>query len=76
MEQDMKDNTIYFADNGRRICSKCAGYSARTSGLDISGAPIEQASVEDVRHWYETFGEALACECGKTQVTLLTVSYA
>lgn len=60
----MNENTVYFADNGRRICIKCAGYTAQATGHDLSGAPIVAATEHDHTEWSATMGEPLTCESG------------
>lgn len=62
----MKDNTIYAGDNGRLICSKCAGYSARTSGVDISGAPVIEMTGADHQAWADAGMGQMTCETGCT----------
>lgn len=67
----VKSGNVYFADNGARIASCCAGMSARMTGRDISGQPIEIATPEDAAYWLSEFGEPLTCECGKTKASTL-----
>lgn len=40
LEPVLKPNTLYWADNGRVICRKCAGQSALYTGRDISGQRV------------------------------------
>lgn len=64
----LREGAVYFADNGRRICAKCAGQSALYTGRDISGQKVERVSVEDVRAWPDDLG-VLRCESGCTALT-------
>ncbi len=62
---------MYWADNGRRICARCAGSSALYTGRDISGQPIERASLRDSVDWLSSLGSLLACEQGCTVLGLI-----
>jgi len=64
----LRDGALYWADNGRRVCARCAGASALYTGRDISGQPVERVTVVDVHTWPEDLGP-LACETGCTTVT-------
>ena len=64
----LREGAVYFADNGRRICVRCAGASARYTGRDISGQKVERITVEEVRAWPDNLG-VLACEAGCTALT-------
>ena len=59
----LREGALYWADNGRRICAKCAGQSALFTGRDISGQKVERITVEDVRAWPKDLG-VLRCEAG------------
>ena len=61
----LKIGVIYFADNGRRVCAKCAGMSA-TTGRDKSGKHLVAIPHEDIDDWRDLFGRDLACEAGCT----------
>lgn len=58
----LKEGVIYFADNGRRICLKCAGQTAKFTGRDISGQRVRAATIEDAIAWQEMFMQRLSCE--------------
>jgi hypothetical protein len=58
----LKEGFIYFADNGLRICLKCAGQSAKFTGKDTSGKRVRAATIEDARDWQEMFMRHLSCE--------------
>ena len=64
----LREGALYWADNGRVICAKCAGQSALYTGRDISGQKVERISVEDVRAWPDDLG-VLRCELGCTALT-------
>jgi hypothetical protein len=59
---------VYWADNGRRICARCAGASARYTGRDISGQKVARITVEDVRAWPQDLG-VLHCEANCTALS-------
>ena len=64
----LREGALYWADNGRRICAKCAGQSALYTGRDISGQKVERITVEDVRAWPDDLG-VLQCAAGCTALT-------
>ena len=37
----LHDTTLYLGDNGRCLCGACSGVSARYTGRDLSGQPVE-----------------------------------
>jgi len=48
------DDELYLGDNGRCFCGKHAGYSAKTTGRDISGQKVlridvKTAAAENIR---------------------------
>lgn len=45
----LREGALYWADNGRVICAKCAGQSALYTGRDISGQRVERVTADDVR---------------------------
>lgn len=59
------DGTIYLTDNGAAYCGAHLGYTARATGRDISGQPIEPVT-PDVAREAVAMGCVLVCEqCGK-----------
>ncbi len=64
----LAEGAVYWADNGRRICTHCAGASARYTGRDLSGQPVERVTLDDVRAWPEDLGP-MQCEMGCTTLT-------
>lgn len=60
----LRPAAVYFGDNGRALCAdpSCAGMTALYSGHDLSGLPLERATVADVAGWPAELG-ALRCEC-------------
>ena len=57
----LREGALYWSDNGRVICAKCAGQSALYTGRDISGQKVDRITVEDVRAWPADLG-TLRCE--------------
>lgn len=64
----LRDGAVYWADNGRRICARCAGASALCTGRDLSGQPVERVTIDDVLAWPNDLG-SLACESGCTTLS-------
>lgn len=64
----LREGALYWSDNGRVICAKCAGQSALCTGRDLSGQKVERITVEDVRAWPDDLG-ALRCASGCTALT-------
>ena len=54
----LQDGAVYWADNGRRICARCAGATALYTGHDLSGQKVERVTAADVRDWPEDLGAA------------------
>ena len=66
----LREGALYWSDNGRVICAKCAGQSALYTGRDTSGQKVERITVEDVRAWPDDLG-ALRCASGCTALTVV-----
>jgi len=64
----LRDGAVYWADNGRRICARCAGASALYTGRDLSGQAVERVTVDDVQAWPQDLGP-LVCESGCTTLS-------
>jgi hypothetical protein len=64
----LKAGIVYSADNGRLICLRCAGASAKFTGRDLSGQKVAPLRSDDAeaREWFNHFGKPLACEIGCT----------
>lgn len=62
----LKAGVIYAADNGRLICLKCAGQSAKFTGRDISGQAVEVMTAEHNAAWVGEFDSPMVCERGCT----------
>ena len=63
-----KDDSLYLTDNGRVLCGRHLGASARWTLRDISGQRVLEVTPEVVA-WARLDGteELLVCEeCGKT----------
>ncbi len=68
----ISDAAIYFTDGGTVLCGAHLGASARYTGRDISGQPIEQVTPEDVRLALSEDGWTIKCEtCGKEASRLI-----
>ncbi|HEY9467616.1 MAG TPA: hypothetical protein VIR54_31200 [Vicinamibacterales bacterium] len=68
------DNTmIYLTDNGRALCGQHLGSSAKHTGRDISGQPIEPVTPEVATMARDEFGYIPSCEhCGREASLLAT----
>jgi len=66
----LREGALYWADNGRVICAKCAGASALYTGRDLSGQKVERISVAEVREWPDDLG-ILRCADGCTALTAI-----
>ena len=67
----LREGAVYWSDNGRRICASCAGASARFTGRDISGQPVERATLADAAEWEREIGRPLDCEAGCTVLSTI-----
>lgn len=65
----LREGAVYWSDNGRRICAKCAGASALYTGRDLSGQKVERITVEECAMWQREIGVVMACECGGTELS-------
>ena len=65
-EPVLKDGVIYSADNGMRICKKCAGQSALYTGCDRSGQEVLAIPRSENANWKRLTGRDLTCEAGCT----------
>ena len=61
MKTVLREDELYFGDNGRVFCGAHAGASARYTGRDISGQRVERVTEKDRREWPEDLGE-IECE--------------
>lgn len=67
------DNMLYLTDNGAALCGEHLGASARYTGCDISGQPIESVTPEVARE-AQAMGWTIECECcGKKASLLITL---
>jgi hypothetical protein len=65
--QHVQPGIIYLADNGRAVCSKCAGQRALTTGRDLSGDKIIALTGDALTEWRAVFGKKNPkCEQGCT----------
>lgn len=68
------DSTIYLTDNGAALCGEHLGSSARTTGRDLSGQPIEPITPELAAESQRAYGYFPRCEqCGRTATLLAAV---
>jgi hypothetical protein len=65
-EPVLNDGVIYSADNGERICKKCAGQSALYTGCDRSGMKVRAIPRSENKAWRAVFGKDMTCERGCT----------
>ena len=62
----ISDATIYLCDNGMALCGAHLGTTARYTGRDLSGQPIEPVTPEVARE-ARNMGWDVQCEqCGRT----------
>jgi hypothetical protein len=61
-EPKLSDDELYLCDNGACYCGKHCGASARFTGRDISGQPVELVTAADQKYFREQIGHALECE--------------
>ena len=62
----ISDDTIYSTDNGRLLCGKHLGSTAKATGRDLSGQTILAIGPDEATYCQATFGEVPECEtCGK-----------
>ena len=59
---------VYWGDNGRRVCRRCAGMSALYTVCDVSGQRVERVTARQVAEWQKRYGR-LACEAGCTTLS-------
>ena len=63
---------IYSGDNGRLMCSHCAGMTPLYTLRDLSGQRLHKIDACDNKVWDEYFKKNISCECGKTNWTPAT----
>lgn len=62
----LKPDTIY-ATFDRFVCSetRCCGYTARVSGVDIDGHRLRPIDARDLAEWPVAELGPISCECGR-----------
>lgn len=55
-------NALYLCDNGRCLCGRHLGASAKHTGRDISGQPILRLDTDAIAYYQQEFGTEPACE--------------
>lgn len=59
------DSTVYLTDNGATYCGAHLGHTAKTTGRDLSGQPIQPVTPDMARDMADQ-GFPIRCEtCGK-----------
>jgi hypothetical protein len=67
------DSTIYFTDNGAAYCGAHLGSTAKYTGCDRSGQPIEPVTPELAAECQSVYGYVPKCEeCGRAASVLAT----
>lgn len=62
----LDDDALYMMDNGRVLCGRHCGASARYTGRDISGQQVVRLTPADIRASIRDYGWEPVCErCGK-----------
>jgi hypothetical protein len=69
----IQNDSLYFTDNGAIYCGAHLGTTARYTGRDLSGQPIERVTPDDVRQ-AQTSGFALKCETCERAASLLVTA--
>jgi len=69
----VREGALYYADNGRVICARCAGMSATFTGRDISGQRIKRVDLRCAQVMAEYMGTA-RCEEGCTVLATINGS--
>ena len=57
-------SALYFTDNGAMLCGAHLGSSARYTGCDISGQPIERVTLDDAQYLASLNVPARCEHCG------------
>lgn len=61
------DDALYQGDNGRLLCGRCSGASARYTGRDLSGHRVHRLTAEDLDTWLLSVETPPSCEhCRRT----------
>lgn len=62
MQNILIKGELYIGDNGRVFCAEHAGYSAQTTGRDISGLEVHKVSREEMQFSVGQFGTEIGCD--------------
>ena len=54
--------TLYLTDNGALYCHDHLGHTAKATGRDLSGQPIERLTEADHKALCRTYGRFVDCE--------------
>ncbi len=58
----VKDHELYFTDNGRIVCGRHCGTSARYTYRDLSGQRIKRVMPRAAAKWLADVGSPIDCE--------------
>jgi hypothetical protein len=62
----LNDDALYLTDNGRCLCGKHCGNSARYTGRDISGQKVARLTANDIIESIRVYKWEPECEsCGR-----------
>lgn len=71
----ISDSTIYITDGGAFLCGEHLGSTAKHTGRDISGQPIEPVTSELAHACWSIYGYLPVCEqCGKRASLLVALT--
>ena len=58
----LSDSVLYICDNGEVRCGAHCGHTARMTGRDISGQPVQAITEDDQQSLQAEHGFRLSCE--------------
>ncbi len=64
------DTALYHTDNGRVVCGKHCGQTARYTGRDLSGQKIARVTAADGAEWLGAMGMGAPIQCEVCRLTL------
>lgn len=62
MNNILDTKALYIGDNGEIFCGDHAGMNAKTTGLDISGQPVQRVG-DSEKSQFASLGITPRCEC-------------
>lgn len=73
----VSDSMVYLTDNGAALCGAHLGFTAKTTGRDVSGQAIMPLTPDAVAECERAYGYTPSCEqCGRKPSTLHLVTTA